>query len=256
MLSRIETLARKINPDEIEVFVQDRIEFLLSKLYQDLKKCEDLVFSGSKHPNADLVFAGGETTDLSSSAAEPTLFFVQGKILESKTILDWIRRLYFGSEARGLVVGPVGERPLHVCFLRAYALQAAGTDLRIRAGMLKGVRSYLEKHNPDEVHVPYGKDYCAAVGSFALRADGASDAADADADALWQGPQHPPHYSYLRAWARSTYYPSRHEAHREIEHDSRMLVTAGLYEGETVLFFAITGMDVATVDWLLDRGLR
>jgi hypothetical protein len=253
MLGRIESLARKLNPDEIEEFVHERIEFLLSKLYQDLKKCEELVFRGSKQADAHIVFGSCETMNTPHTATEPPLFFVQGKIVECRTIFDWIRCLYCGGESRGFLVGPVGERPLHVCFLRAYALTAPGTDLQIRAGILKGVRSYVEKHNPDEAHVPYRKDYCAAVGSFALRAESASER---DTDALWQGSQHPPHYNYLKTWARSTYYRSSRDEYREIEHDSRMLVSAGLYEGETVLFFAITGMDVGTVDWLLDLGLK
>ena len=256
MIGRIETLARQQNFDEIENFVSERIEFLLAKLYQDLKKCEDMVSNCCNQANpasVELLFASRETSDVTPAACSEDkfpCFFVQGKIVESKTLFHWMRHLYFrpGGGSRGYVVGPEGERPLHVFFLRAYALTASGKDLQIRNGMLKGIKSYIEKQNPEEVSISYGKDYCAAVGSIV--ADSPSNI-----ETLWEG-SFPPLYNYLKNWAKSTYYNSQLKQHREIEHDSRMLVSAGLYEGETVLYFAIMGMDVCTVDWLLGRGLK
>ncbi len=183
------------------------------------------------------------------SETELPFFFVQGKMVEPKALFDWIRHLYFRGDSRGFVVGPVGERPLHVCFLRAYTLTTSGQDLKIREGMLRGIQSFIENQNPEEVRMPYGKDYCAAVGSV-IRAGLPSEI-----DTLWQGSL-PPHYDYLKKWTKSTYYMSKLEQHREIEHDSRKLVSAGLYEGETVLYFAIMGMDVRIVEWLLARGLK
>ena len=70
---------------------------------------------------------------------------VPAPTLVPQTILELFAELYFGpGETRGggWLVGPVGARPLHVCLLRAGALDK---DSEMRTGLINGVKYVCEE---------------------------------------------------------------------------------------------------------------
>ena len=200
-----------------------------------------------------------------------------------------------GADAKYTVVGPLGERPLHVCFLSAYRfadVDFLGAGNYVADGILDGARRFVE-HSPagrDEAHVAYGKDYCAAVGSCVARltyADYKSDRSDfpgvvppGTANAM---SEHPPYWAELNHWYNS--HQQRRRAHaarqsepaaqgsrlgaRQSEHgmgagaatqagpeDLHALVTLGMYEEETIIFPVVAAGDLKTLHWLLQQDER
>jgi hypothetical protein len=172
----------------------------------------------------------------------------------------WARALYSsggeigrGSEVR--LVGPVGERPVHVFLLRAghFVLPARDGGPAARNGILRGVRRFLAAaaarggSSAGEADAPYGKDYAAAARcapSFATAGPGAA--------------QPPPFYAALKAWSAAKLDGLVADRagmdQTEEAHDRTSLVRNGLYEGETPLYFAVVAGDTTMALWLLRRG--
>ncbi len=100
-------------------------------------------------------------------------FYVHGKMVQFETLELWTQCIYAedkesNGDHRPRIVGPVGEHPLHVWFLRANEFKSkSAEDQSIRQGILNGAKKYTE-NDTRETTVPYGKDYCAAVGSRIL----------------------------------------------------------------------------------------
>jgi hypothetical protein len=259
-------LARQLNRDETESFVEESIQFLLLDLYTDLSAIENKLSPERQvqRASADLVtietaLSHETTPGETRKSDEPHKFFVEGEIIESEQILNWLREIYFQGTGHGephgnyhRLVGPVGERPLHVCFLRANEFKST-EDRSIRQGILKGAKKYILDRNMAEVSVPYGKDYCAAMGKLIL--DGMISMQPIEFKTIQSHPlKRPPHYSFLREWVQQTY--RRGPEKDEEVYDSKKLVSTGLYEGETVLYFSITSKDLQIVRWLLANGVK
>ena len=81
----------------------------------------------------------------------------------------WYPILYRNQFHGGIkLVGPVGERPIHVCCLSVnrYAHVVPKDEKNfMQEGILEGIQEYLD-NSFDEAWAQYGKDYCAAVGNF------------------------------------------------------------------------------------------
>jgi hypothetical protein len=94
--------------------------------------------------------------------------------------MGWFQAFYSSASAPELrVVGPVGERPLHVCALsvnRFGNIDFEGEGNYLKDGIIKGMKDFLKsesgqdtgsgKDNSEEMFAVYGKDYCAAVGDY------------------------------------------------------------------------------------------
>jgi hypothetical protein len=157
------------------------------------------------------------------------------------------------------VVGPLGERPLHVCALSKYrfgAVDFEGQGNYFAEGLDLGIQAYINgvivtKHAWKEVTRPYGKDYCAAVGDFIRRNDEKNkEGGEIKDEDPFTKDNDPPFWVELKRWY------SKHFEQRTVFNISKkyseMLVTRGLYEGETILLPFIAEHDERMVGWLLD----
>ncbi len=160
---------------------------------------------------------------------------------------------------RFTVVGPLGERPLHVCALSKCRFGAIDFERRgnyFAEGVEEGIKSYIQSQRAtkkvlENVTIPYGKDYCAAVGDFIKRKH--PDDTDSCEKIEWDLPtiEDPPFWDELKDWCYQRLKP-RNCLDISKEY-SEMLVTRGLYEGETILFPFIAENDEHMVSWLLDK---
>jgi hypothetical protein len=129
--------------------------------------------------------------------------------------------------------GPVGERPLHVCSLSAHRFgntDFLGQGNYMKDGIINGMKRFLmgTKDDWDEVHVGYGKDYCALIANYA----------HLEPTTGW-GENPPPFWSPLNSL-----------------YEKRRLSTLGLYEGETVAYPMIASGDETSLYWILEAEKR
>jgi hypothetical protein len=197
----------------------------------------------------------------------------------------WYWHLY---KECGPVVGPVGERPLHVCCLNAFRSESVhfeGSGGRyVSQGILKGMMEFIKcltsgkspaidvsqnseaekmiekwmKHVNDpgkqigkEVIATYGKDYCAVVGTFLLN----------DSTRNWDDTKTflPPFWRQICKWKTAHLqslgtYCCR--AHGGSELFAKLLVSAGMYEGETILLPLIANRAADKIKELLQLNSR
>ena len=263
IISRARELDEAIQQD----YVHKIVFTLLWRLYSDLFELEKNL---TKYVERDkegittfskLVFLGEEQKIIEPRRKIET-YFVQGTrsgLIQGHEVVQWIDKIYFQNRRYRKIVGPVGERPIHVCFLFANMFSIHD---KIRKGILDAVKSFVhfsacqvsqlkvpcsiipQGYCFAELKVPYGKDYCAALGTI-ICSNGLSQMRE----------NTPPFSRLLEKWVRDHNAKTHIEGESESALDSRVLVTAGLYEGETVLHFPITSKDLDTVNWLLDNGL-
>lgn len=186
---------------------------------------------------------------------------------------SWFQNLYSNEEGNITVVGPVGERPLHVCFLSAYRFEGvdfAGAGNYMREGIIAGIQEFVASKGADwsELYAQYGKDYCAAVGNFLKRRSSVGNDTkvpwSSDPQTFWlhsvEADHEPPFWTELKQWFRKHRYDQSHctmigltrPQSYEVGgtfHNSNS-VTVGIYEGESVLFPVIAAGDGATLYWL------
>jgi hypothetical protein len=270
-----------------KTFVHDLVLQLLIRLHSDLFDLEtelsnSIADNVKRTANSDLVFLSIPPTGTRQGNQE--VYIVQGAndgIVERGEILQWIKSIYIhGNSNLQKVVGPVGERPIHVCFLFANMF---GVNDNIRKGILEAVKSFMistanrydilkqnelkvsygKEYCAEELKMQYGKDYCAALGTVICRLN-------YSVQSNWKT-NLPPFLHCIETWVKSYVklpkFDSKHEkattkdgakpTNEDLSReDFETLVTAGLYEGETVLHFPITSKDLDTVKWLLAEGLR
>ena len=161
------------------------------------------------------------------------------------------------------LVGPVGERPLHVCALSAHRYNDVDFEKMgnyVKDGITHGLRQYIESNqlNTDEICVRYGKDYCAAIGSFlnANLQEPTMEDVERKLSIKLNGAM-PPFWQKISSWSkehrdsklRCCVFPLY--VTEEQTNDMKIMATVGLYEGETVLYPMIAGGDLDTVNWML-----
>jgi hypothetical protein len=289
-LRNITDEARDMEEGTRKTFVHDLVLQLLIRLHSDLFDLETELSNAiadkvKRATNSDLVFLSIPPTG--TRQGEQEVYIVQGAndgIVERGEILQWIKSIYLhGNGNLQKVVGPVGERPIHVCFLFANMF---GVNDNIRKGILEAVKSFMisttnrydilkknelkvsygEEYCAEELKMRYGKDYCAALGTVICRLN-YSVQSKLKANL-------PPFLHCIETWVKNyVKLPKFDSTHAKVtidnvkeeakptdddlsREDFETLVTAGLYEGETVLHFPITSKDLDTVKWLLEEGLR
>ena len=164
------------------------------------------------------------------------------------------RRLYPEVDsAHGISpVGPVGERPIHVCALlaaryRTNSLESSETGLDIPNGMVQGyvaqgiveaMKQFLDCDDwKAEAWEPYGKDYCAALASYFHKNEKVEEFPI-------------PFMKEIKQW----YDERKNPANLLPGDDNHIRATTlnGLYEGETILFPFVASGNLDAVDWLLN----
>jgi hypothetical protein len=261
--THIKTMAIKIQAHLVG-FVEAHICKMLRTLYEQIGKEEDkLAQEAPAHS-----FEGVERQWFSKLYRVPVTSHEEQQPQEQpQTVVTGNQQLQAASTVGQqperctiAVVGPLGERPLHVCALSKYrfgAVDFEGQGNYFAEGIEKGIQAYINgvmvtKHAWKEVTRPYGKDYCAAVGDFIRRNDEKNKEGGKlkDEDPWTKLIPNPPFWVELKRWY------SKHFEQRILFNISKkyseMLVTRGLYEGETILLPFIAEHDERMVGWLLD----
>jgi hypothetical protein len=127
-------------------FVSHNIQVMLEKLYSMIWEVE---------------------TELKGWKLTEGQAVIDSETKELQRMKDWIKKLY-GLENKDsvYVVGPMGERPIHVCGF-AIAKYRGMKQIHIADGILDGMMNFVKKTElckSSALCEPYGKDYCAAVG--------------------------------------------------------------------------------------------
>ncbi len=154
------------------------------------------------------------------------------------------------------VVGPVGERPLHVCALSANRFEQVDENLfgnYLSKGILQGMMDYIRSSDIgwNEAATQYGKDYCAAVGSFLLNDDkNAGVHLGKDPESIV-----PPFWGQILKWkaAHLRNGSSLCCVAAAPERIGRDLVSTGIYEGETIIFPLIAGKYGGIIQELFEK---
>jgi hypothetical protein len=260
--SEEEIMKRKIQEDEEDLkyeinlmaFVRDHVYFMLRDLYKHIKKEEEgFLISDVKN----------ETSQHKESTSRAR---------------EWFKRIYSAAQnnsKKGIkVVGPVGERPLHVCALSMHRFEEVDFQGRGRnyftKGVMHGMIKFIEvgfgsEPNAqssiwEEVTAPYEKDYCAALGSFLASnkelltagADLVKNREDfSEARKLFGKANLPPYFKDIWAWTSIHVKKTSYANISKSKSFSNELATKGIYEGETILYPLIAGNDEAMIKWLL-----
>jgi hypothetical protein len=159
------------------------------------------------------------------------------------------------------IVGPLGERPLHVCALMAarFRGEPEKCGIHIAEGIVDGMQRFLrveEGRWKHEVYSQYGKDYIAAVGSFidnihegkqSLRFQDWFDRLRREITKLNPSLLKLPMMEDLARW----YYQRLVASIPKSKSHIRSMVVKGLYEGETLLFPFVASGNLDAVRWLL-----
>ena len=179
----------------------------------------------------------------------------------------WYMEIYGKSK----LVGPLGERPIHIFSLSANRFKdtnfgTLGSCMRV--GIIKSIRSFVQEY-PEEINAQYEKDYCAAVGSYINEMRTSSRDEPRNDSSLWskiaygsnerylwtKSSNQPPFLGKIAAWVEEHNYKNSkcfmHCESSTSQRDSLILTTIGLYEGETALLPMIAVGDLKTVNWML-----
>ncbi len=159
------------------------------------------------------------------------------------------------------IVGPLGERPLHVCALMAarFRGEPEKCGIQIAEGIVEGMEQFLrfeEGRWKHEVYSQYGKDYIAAVGSFIDNFAAKKTEFQDWENHLREGinsealPKTLPMIEDLMQWYNQR-LDRRPKSNNKRYRHIRCMVVKGLYEGETLLFPFIASGNVEAVRWLL-----
>jgi hypothetical protein len=236
-------------------FVQIHIEIMLRRLYAKIIKEEEEISARDSHSNS----AGS-----------------QKNCLERK----WVKMLYSDSDGHVRIVGPLGGRPLHMCAIavdRFGDIDFQGKGNYVTTGILEGILAFVkhlnsfvvstfESKRPEnelltyfqkEIISQYGKDYCAAVGHYLLKTEdrrqleGISESdVSLLGDSILEYNSRPPYWEYISTW--KMVHLKKRGLLKPPERFSRILVSTGLYEGETILFPFIAGNHREAIDKLLE----
>jgi hypothetical protein len=249
--------------DSAVEYVTCNTTYLLCSLYKDLWLNEQELYQDRRlHTNFEpCLFCAGQAKQFAQQR-----ILVGGTVIKGKDVVRWFRRLYSDKK----IVGPVGERPLHTCLLRAK--QFLEKDEAMYTGMVEGAKRFIKLlpqfSTVDEINVGFGKDYCAAVGSYIYNEQN---------EAFKAGHEHllPPEWDTQIAtppyWKTFLLWTSTHTELKpcttldqglkamvaaEANYDSKLSISNGIYEGEAAIFFMIASKNVDMVQWLLENGAR
>jgi hypothetical protein len=171
----------------------------------------------------------------------------------------WMKTLLSTSQSNSYLLGPVGERPLHVCALSAYRfgqIDILGQGNYMKDGILNGMMKFVENESIGrrQVHIPYGKDYCGLIFSYIskLRIEGNDRPA-------WEKISSnkkmiPPFWSSLqREYEANCRVKSCFGVGLDARTRKKEMLTLGIYEGETIAHPMIASGDMKTLHWILTK---
>ncbi len=151
-------------------------------------------------------------------------------------IQTWVRYLCRHNQ-EPYVVGPMGERPIHIC-ASAIAKHRGRGESQFADGILDGMIDFVNSIEPNRAASllcePYGKDYCAAVGCF-LSTKTPSERQVED----FQNLDELPYLRQIQMWLK--------------KHDNTKTTSLGMHEAETVHFALIACGDRRAVEWLIAK---
>ena len=190
-----------------------------------------------------------------------------------------------------LVLGPVGERPLHVCSLSAYRFPNIDFHSQgnyVQEGIIEGMKKFIESEKGpgwNEARVPYGKGYVALVGAYIDKQWKKSkesssnprmvlqfisktkrspwdwmEQVDSDGGAEDDGklkPWKPPFWDLLVRWYGKTHFAPEYRLFpwpwdKEASPEMKSSSKIGLYEGETIVYPMIAASDVKSLVWVFE----
>jgi hypothetical protein len=161
---------------------------------------------------------------------------------------SWVKRLY-GLERKGgvYVVGPMGERPMHVCGF-AIAKYRGMNQIHIADGILDGMMNFVKKtelNKSSALCEPYGKDYCAAVGCQLRK----------EFDVM--GEKSFSFSQFLQKCGHCNDLPYVKQIYKWLKrHFSTQIIDMGMYEDETVHFALIACGDSRGVKWFVEEDKK
>ena len=165
---------------------------------------------------------------------------------------------YMAVDDKILLIGPVGERPIHVCALLAarYRLEDEGKKAYIADGIVEAIQDYLTSHR-SELHVPYGKDYVAFVTNMleTKETHGNDYVAFVTNILLNKNPPRSipaPFLGEIGKWYKTR--QNKHSNSDKANRHQKAILNNGLYEGETIIYPFIASNDVAAVKWIVNES--
>ena len=212
VLSRLE----KLIDNAIVTFMSDSVKWLLEKLYDELEY---------------------EEKNLQKEGDWLRMSFRQLYLKE--TLKENNFEKY---QSKPQLVGPVGERPIHVCALLA-AQYRCGGDITIAEGIIRGIALFLgDKKYEHIAWEKYGKDYCAAA-AFLLQSQNENQ------NSL-------PLLKILKKWCDDRHKSDLTQDLGSKDDHTSAIVLRGLYEGETIIFPFVASNDEGSIRWILSRSLE
>ncbi len=188
---------------------------------------------------------------------------------------NWLKMLYSENNGRIRIVGPLGERPLHVCALgidRFRHIDFQGQGNYVATGIVEGILAFARNikvfvqtaygdKRPDlvtyfrrEIVAEFGKDYCAIVGDYLVKTEDANQKSGGSAtlplDWVKDHDKRPPYWEHITKWQQM--HLKTRGLLKPPARFSRILVTKGIFEGETILFPLIAGNHLEAIYKLLE----
>jgi hypothetical protein len=222
-----ETYFEEVINDEIKKFVCKHVSDMLNMLYRHLKS-EEVEVPCNAAPGSH----GNQRYDAWRECFS-TLYKKQSTSGKK-------------SNSEAYLVGPVGERPLHVCALLAarFKGELKNHGSSIADGIFDGMKSFLDDQKyADEVLVPYGRDYCAAVGRYLEKDENWSKLEDLKL----------PMVEDLKRWYKARCAGKKGKNWEAHQAHIKAIVSKGLYQGETLIFPFIASEHADAVKWFVDK---
>jgi hypothetical protein len=158
------------------------------------------------------------------------------------------------------VVGPVGERPLHVCAQAIHRfghVDFEGMGNYVTIGIVEGILAFVQPrpvsageisedtvaYFQKEATAQYSKDYFASVSQYLRNEE--KEVVE------WCKREHilPPYCNQISQWNNA--HMQGHKFMIAPQQFSTMLVSRGMFEGETILFPLIAGKHISAMNTLL-----
>ena len=233
--------------------------FVARHIFEMLKRLYNQIEVEEKKMNLILGFTD---EDLSCATATVKKFpdtsraETSGQIEEEKL---WYAALY--STTAGIsIVGPVGERPLHVCALLAHRFEHVDQKMFgnfMSEGIFQGMMHYINLSDKcfKEATTQYSKDYCAAAGSFLLTK--ITDPARNSLPFL-SARNSLPFLSQICKWKKAHMRPRLFQCCGVVapKRIARYLISTGIYEGETIIFPLIAGRNEEIIRALFKKDRK
>jgi hypothetical protein len=190
---------------------------------------------------------------------------IEESSLQDSSSLDsarkWMKKLLSTTQNNTHLLGPVGERPLHVCSLSAYRfgpIDILGQGNYMKDGILNGMKKFVEKESVgrQQVHVPYGKDYCGLIFACISTLKDCAKYKWSESEKSIGNQQSPPFWSALQVEYEVNCKTKCSCFGVENRSWKKEMLTLGIYEGETIAHPMIASGDLSALYWILKEEKR